>query len=105
MFSFNVLSFFKSFFPADDLSNTFDEEIAQINFGETQAIRVGDIPSTTCGGRVNTSCTTSLKSHLFQDILEVFTSGEERNFHHGTSTETCTQIGWAGENVTKMFVV
>lgn len=101
----DVLALLQSLLPEDDLRDTLDEEVAELDLGHTETIRVGDIPGSSGGCGVDTSRTTSLKAHLLQHILEVRTSGEERHLDHSTSAKSCTQVRRARQDESQVIVV
>ena len=60
-FSVDVLSLLEGLFPSDDLGDTFDEDVDELDFGLAKSISVGDVPGATSGGGVNSSSTSGLK--------------------------------------------
>jgi hypothetical protein len=60
---------------------------------------------TSSSGRVNTSTSTSLELKLSTDIFKVFATREVRDLDHASSSETCSEVRGAGEDVTKMVVM
>lgn len=103
--SLDVLALLQGLLPLDDLSNTLDEEVAQIDLGVSETVGVGDVPGTTGGGGVNTGGSTGLEAHLLQDVLEVSAGRELGDLDHGTSAEARSQVGGAGQDVPEVIVV
>jgi len=104
-FSVDVLSLLKSLFPSDDLGNTLDEDVDELGLGLAESIGVGDVPGATGGGGVDTSGSSGLETHLAEDLLEVSSGRELWDLDHGASSETSSEVGWAGKNPTEMVVV
>ena len=48
---------------------------------------------------------TYLETHLGADGLEVGSSGEEGNLDHAASSETSSEVGWAGKDPAEMLRV
>ena len=48
---------------------------------------------------------TYLETHLAEDLLEVSSGRELGDLDHGASSETSSEVGWAGKNPTEMVVV
>jgi len=103
--SLDVLSGLEHAFPSDDVGNTVDEHVDERDFGVSESISVGDIEDSTNRLRVDTSSTTSLESELSTDILEVRSSGELGDGDHASGTETSSEVGRAGEDVSEMVGV
>jgi hypothetical protein len=59
--SVDVLSLLKSLFPSDDLGNTLDEDVDELDFGLAESVSVGDVPGTAGGGGVDTSGSSGLE--------------------------------------------
>merc|ERR1719423_425758 len=97
-FSFDVFTLFQSLFPSDDLSDTFDEDVDQFDFGLAQSVGVGDIPGATSG-------TSGLETHTSEEVLEVLAARDQWDLDHSTSTETSTQVGWASEDPSQVVGV
>jgi hypothetical protein len=60
-FGVDVFFLLKSLLPSDDLSGALDEDVDEVDFGLAETVGVRDVPSTTGGGRVDSSGSTSLK--------------------------------------------
>ena len=43
----DVLAFFQGLLPSDDLSETLDEDVDQLDLGLANAVGVGDVPGAT----------------------------------------------------------
>jgi len=104
-FLLNALSLSEHAFPSDVVGNSLNEDVDEGGLRLTKTVGVGDIPSAADGSRVDTGATTSLEGELGADFLEVFSSGEVGELNHGTGSETCSEVGGAGEDVTEMCVV
>ena len=59
-FGVDILSLLESLFPSDDLGNTLDEDVDELDFGLAESVSVGDVPGTTCRGGVDTSSSSCL---------------------------------------------
>ena len=104
-FGFAVFALLHHAFPSDDVSNTVDEHVDEINFGVSESVSVGDIELSTDSGGVDTGSTSGLESELSTDILEVGSGGELGDHAHASSTETGSTVGGAGEDETEMVGV
>ena len=104
-FGFAVFASLHHAFPSDDVGNTVDEHVDEINFGVSKSVSVGDIELSTDSGGVDTGSTSGLESELSADILEVGSGRELGDLNHGTGTETSSEVGGAGQDVTEMVVV
>jgi len=58
---FDVGASLESLFPSDDLGNTLDEDVDELSLGLAESVSVGDVPSATGGGGVDTSGSSGLK--------------------------------------------
>jgi len=104
-FSVDVLSLLESLFPSNNLGNTLDEDVDELDFGLAESISIGDVPGAAGGGRVDTSGSSGLESHSSEDLFEVRSAGEVWDLDHGASSETSSKVGWAGEDPAKMLRV
>jgi len=104
-FGFDVFLLLEHAFPADEVGHTFDEDVHERSLRLTEAIGVGDIVETALGCGIDTSTTTGLEAQLSAEVLEVLAGREQRDLNHGSSSETSSEVGRAGQNVTKMVVV
>jgi len=104
-FALDVLSSFEHGFPSEEVGDTVDEGVDEIDFGGTESVSVGDIELTTGSSRVDTGSTSSLELELRAEFLESGSLGELGDNAHGTGTETSSTVGGAGQDVTEMVVV
>ena len=104
-FGFAVFALLHHAFPSDDVSNTVDEHVDEINFGVSESVSVGDIELTTFSGGVDTGSTSGLESESVADVLEVGSGRELGDEAHASSTETGSTVGGAGEDETEMIGV
>ena len=103
--SFDGFSSLEHAFPSDEVGDTFDEDVNEGSLRLSESIGVGDIPSSTNRGGVDTSDTTGLEGEGRADLLEVFSSGEVGELNHGSGSESSSEVGGAGEDETEMLVV
>jgi len=89
--------------PLDEVGDTMDEHVDERDFGVSESVGVGDIVLTTLSGGVDTGSTSGLESELSADVLEVGSSGELGEHDHASGTETSSEVGRAGEDVTEMI--
>jgi len=99
-----TIEFLESLLSENDEGGALNEDVAQLDFREAETIGVGDVPGAAGGGGVDTSGATSLELHVGQNLLEVGAGGEERDLHHGTGSETSSQIGGASQDPAQMGV-
>ena len=59
----DILAGLQGLLPADDLGDTLNEDVDQLNLGFAEAISVRDIPGATGRGGVNASGATGLETH------------------------------------------
>jgi len=104
-FFLDVFTSLEHTFPPDDVGDSLSEGVHELSLGFAETVSVADIPGAAGGGGVDTSTATSLELHLCADGLEVGTSGDEGNLHHGSSAETSSEVGGASKDVSKMLVV
>ena len=57
---FDVGAGLESLFPSDDLGNTLDEDVDELDFGLAESIGVGNVPGAAGGGGVDTSGSSGL---------------------------------------------
>ena len=100
--SFDGFSSLEHAFPSDEVGDTFDEDVNEGSLRLSESIGVGDIPSSTNRGGVDTSDTTGLEGEGRADLLEVFSSGEVGELNHGSGSESSSEVGGAGEDETEM---
>jgi hypothetical protein len=58
---FDVGAGLESLFPSDDLGDTLDEDVDELDFGLAESVSVGDVPGTAGGGGVDTSGSSGLE--------------------------------------------
>lgn len=104
-FSVDVLSLLESLFPSDDLGNTLDEDVDELDFRLAESISVGDVPGAAGGGRIDTSSSSGLETHSSENLLEVRSAGEVWDLDHGASSQTSSEVGWAGKDPAEMLRV
>jgi len=104
-FSVDVLSLLKSLFPSDDLGNTLDEDVDELDFGLAESIGVGNVPGAAGGGGVDTSGSSGLETHSSEDLFEVRSAGEVWDLDHSASSETGSEVGWASKDPAEMLRV
>ena len=84
-------------FPLDDLRQTlklteinrvniviictFDEDVDELDLRFSKSVSIGNIPSSSGRGRVDTGGSSSLESHSGADLFEVLAGRKERDFH------------------------
>jgi len=91
-FALDVLSGFEHGFPSEEVGDTVDEGVDEIDFGGTESVSVGDIELTTGSSRVDTGSTSSLELELRAEFLESGSLGELGDNAHGTGTETSSTV-------------
>ena len=64
----DVLAGFKSLFPLDNLGQSFNKYVDQLNFGFSESISIWDIPSSTSWGAINTLIFCYTGSYKFLDL-------------------------------------
>jgi len=101
----DVFAGLEGLFPSDDLGDTFDEDVDELHFGFAKSVGVGDVPGAAGGGRVDSSGSSGLETHLGADGLEVRSSGEEWDFDHASSSETSSEVGWASQDPAEVLGV
>merc|ERR1719469_775668 len=101
----DVLTLLESLLPQNDLRETLDEEVAELNLRHSQTVGVGDIPSSSGGSGVDASSSAGLEAHLLQHVLEVGTGGEERQLDHSASTQSRSQVGGAREDKAEVVIL
>lgn len=49
----NIFAILQGLFPSNDLRNTLNEDVYQLDFRFSKSVGIGNIPRSTSGGRVN----------------------------------------------------
>jgi len=104
-FSLDIFTLLEHLLPSEEVSNTVDEHVDEVDLGVSESVSVGDIELTTFGSGVNTGTTSSLESEFAAELLEAGSGGELGDEAHSSSTETSSTVGGAGEDVSEMVVV
>ena len=92
-------------FPADDLCESLDEDVDELNFGLADAVGVGNVPGAAGGGGVDAGGAADLEAHFGGDLFEVGARGEKGHFYHATGAKTGAQVGGTSQNPTQMIVM
>jgi len=69
--SINILALFQSLLPLDQLRNSFNKDIDELNFRFSESIGVWNIPSAASRSRIYSASSTSLETHSAHQRLEV----------------------------------
>jgi len=67
-----MVSLLKHAFPSDEVGGSLNEDVDELSLTLSESVSVGDVPSATDGGGVNTTATTGLETKSSADVLEVF---------------------------------
>jgi hypothetical protein len=104
-FSLNIFLLLEHAFPSDKVGNTLDENVNESGLTVSKTISVRNIPSTSSGCGINTSGSTHLELELTTEFLKVLSSREKGELDHASSSESCSKVGRAGKDVTKMVIM
>jgi len=103
-FGVDVLAGFQFLLELDQQFNTVDDHLDQFNFGETDTVGVGDIEGSVSGSGIDTTGTTLLETEFSEETFESGVLGKLWDLDVDTSTDTGSEVGWAGQDVSEMFV-
>jgi len=92
-------------FPLNEKGESFDEDVAKVDFSLSNSIGVGYIPDSSLGIGVNSSHTSGLELHFVEECFPVLASGNVGELGHASASQTSSEVGRAGEHETEMVVV